>query len=57
MYKVINPVEYKMTEAFAKNLLKSRKGTDAKLTPKEYLCNYVNEQCGVRGTSVKEILY
>ena len=57
MNKVINPVEYKMPEAFAKNLLKSRKGTDAKLTPKEYLCNYVNEQCDVRGTCVKVILY
>lgn len=50
-------VEYKMPTAFGKKLLKERKGTDAKLKPNEYLCKYVNEQYGVKGTCTKVIFY
>lgn len=55
--KVINPIEYKMPEAFAKQLLKKRKDDENKIRPQEYLCNYVNEQLGIKGTCVKVIYF
>lgn len=55
--KVINPIEYKMPEAFAKQLLKKRKDDESKTRPQEYLCNYVNEQFGIKGTCVKVIYF
>ena len=55
--KVINPIEYKMPEAFAKHLLKKRKDDESKTRPQEYLCNYVNEQLGIKGTCVKVIYF
>lgn len=55
--KVINPIEYKMPEAFAKQLLKKRKDDENKVRPQEYLCNYVNEQFGIKGICVKVIYF
>lgn len=46
------PIEYRMSEVLAKDLLKARKGNDLKLRPQEYLCKYVNEECGVKGNCV-----
>lgn len=57
MNKIINPVEYKMPEALGRNLLKTKKNADPKATTQQYLCKYVNEQCGVKGTCVKVIFY
>ena len=57
MNKVINPYEYKMPETFARNLLSKRKGEEKNLKPQEYLCAYVNEQYGIKGTCVRVVLY
>ena len=50
-------VEYKMTETLAKELLKKRKGTDAKMNPTDYLCKVVNETFGLKNYCVNVILY
>ena len=50
--KGYGPVEYRMSAVLAKDLLKSRKGADLKLRPQEYLCKYVNEECGLKGQCV-----
>lgn len=42
-------VEYRMSAEMAQELLKSRKGEDAKMNPQDYLCKYVNENCGIKG--------
>ncbi len=42
-------IEYRMSAEMAKELLKNRKGEDTKLRPQEYLCKYVNEECGLKG--------
>lgn len=47
--KGYGPVEYRMNAAMAKELLKSRKGADAKMRPNDFLCKYVNEECGIKG--------
>lgn len=48
-------IEYNMTAAMAKELLRSRKGTDANMHPQAYLCKYVNEQLGVKGNCVRVV--
>lgn len=55
--KVINPIEYKMPEAFAKQLLKKRQDDETKTRPQEYLCDYVNREFGIKGTCVKVIYF
>ena len=40
-------VEYQMPEAFAKEILKMRKGSDKNMKPQDYLIKYVNEDCGL----------
>lgn len=47
------PVEYKMTKLFAKRLLDSRKGEDAKMPPQKFLCDYVNKTGMVKGKCVR----
>lgn len=50
-------IEYKMPEEMAKELLKSKKAKGYKGTPNEFLCDYVNEQKGLRGYCVSVITY
>lgn len=45
--------EYNMSAVLAKDLLKSRKGSDRKLSPQKYLIKYVNENCGLKYKVVK----
>lgn len=48
-----NTYEYKMTETLAKNLLNTRKGEEKKMRPQDYLCKFVNEQFGIKGTCIR----
>lgn len=48
-------IEYKMPEKMARELLKSRKGDEAKMRPNDYLCKVVNESFGLKGYCVKVI--
>lgn len=36
--------EYNMSEVMAKDLLKNRKGEEAKMNPQDYLVKYVNSE-------------
>lgn len=49
--------EYKMSAECARNILKDRKGNDAKKNPQQYLCEYVTEQYGLLGTCIKVLTY
>lgn len=46
-------IEYKMPKKFMQELLKQKK--DRRLTNQQYLCKYVQENCGVLGTVVRVI--
>ena len=46
-------VEYRMSKVAINDLLKNRKGSDAKLPPQKFLCKYVNEQEGLLYHCVK----
>ena len=35
-------IEYRMSAEMAKEILRNRKGEDAKMHPQAYLCKYVN---------------
>ena len=48
-------IEYKMPEKMARELLKARKGEEAKMRPNDYLCKVVNENFGLKGCCVKVI--
>ena len=50
--KGYGPVEYRMSPVLAKELLKNRKGADVKMRTQDYLCKYVNEECGLKGQCV-----
>jgi hypothetical protein len=50
-------IEYKMPEAMARELLKTRKGDDAKMRPNDYLCKVVNEGFGLMYHCVRVIRY
>lgn len=49
--------EYKMSAECARNILKDRKGNDAKKNPQQYLCEYVTEQYGLLGTCIRVLTY
>ena len=49
--------EYKMPEALAKELLRSRDSADKKLRPAEYLVKYVNEQLNLLKPVKRVIVY
>lgn len=49
--------EYKMSPLCARDILKDRKGDDAKKDPQQYLCEYVTEQYGLLGTCIKVLTY
>ena len=46
-------IEYKMSKTMADEIIKASK---SKKTPQEILCNYVNEQCGLKGFCVKVLV-
>lgn len=46
-------IEYNMPAAMAKELLRTRKGTDMNMHPQAFLCKYVNEQLKIKGNCVK----
>jgi UDP-glucose 4-epimerase len=46
-------VEYTMSKLMADEILKAYKGNK---TPQEVLCNYVNNECGLKGYCVKVIV-
>lgn len=48
--------EYKMSKEMANEILKARKGDNRKKNPQAYLCEYVNEQFGLR-CEVTRIVY
>ena len=50
-------IEYKMPEKMAIELLKNRKGDEAKMRPNDFLCMVVNENFGLKGHCVNVIRY
>lgn len=46
-------VEYKMGKLMADEIIKASK---SKKTPQEILCNYVNQECGLKGYCVKVLV-
>ena len=46
-------IEYKMSKSMADEIIKASK---SKKTPQEILCNYVNEQCGLKGFCIKVLV-
>ena len=48
-------IEYKMPEKMAIELLKNRKGNEAKMRPNDFLCKVVNESFGLKGYCVNVI--
>ena len=51
----MNTIEYSMSEAMAKELLKSRKGDELKMHPQDYLCFYVDTELGIKGKCTKVV--
>lgn len=45
--------EYTMSKESIADTLRDRKGADAKKHPQQYLCEFVTEQYGLRGTCIK----
>lgn len=45
--------EYSMSKEAVKDILRDRIGADAKKHPQTYLCEYVTEQYGLKGTCIK----
>ena len=50
-------IEYKMPEKMAQELLKNRKGDEAKMRPNDFLCMVVNENFGLLYNCVNVIRY
>ncbi|MBQ8792349.1 MAG: hypothetical protein IJZ62_01890 [Clostridia bacterium] len=50
-------IEYKMPDKMARELLKARKGDEAKMRPNDFLCKVVNENFGLKGHCVNVIRY
>lgn len=49
--------EYKMTKEMADSILKSRKGADKNKHPQEALCQYVNEEFGIKGNCTRVLFF
>lgn len=52
--KEFGNIEYTMTAALAQHIIKTHKGP--KKNKQEMLCNYVNEQCGLKGKCVRVLI-
>lgn len=50
--KDYNNIEYRMTKTLAREILKARKGADQNMHPQKYLCQYVNNNFGIKGNCV-----
>lgn len=50
-------IKYKMPDKMARELLKNRKGDEAKMRPNDFLCMVVNENFGLKGHCVNVIRY
>ena len=46
-------VEYQMSQKFADELLKARKGQEKNMRPQDFLVQYVNDECGLLYNCVK----
>ena len=47
-------IEYKMSNQMARSIIKAHKGP--KKRPQEILCDYVNQECGLKGHCVKVLI-
>lgn len=57
MKEFYRPIEYKMPVKLAQELLKARKGNDAKKNKQAWLCEYVNTEYNLLGNCTRVILY
>lgn len=57
LHEKAGSVEYKMPDKMARELLKNRKGDEAKMRPNDFLCMVVNENFGLKGHCVNVIRY
>lgn len=48
-------IEYEMPKVMAKQILATRKGTEANMPPQEFLKKVVNEEFGLKGNCVRVI--
>ena len=48
-------VEYRMPKASIIDLLNNRNKLEQKINPQKYLCDYVNNECGLMGYCVRVI--
>lgn len=53
---MVGTYEYKMPELMAKTILSDAKRYKAKGSKQKILCDYVNEQLGIKGLCVKVII-
>lgn len=49
-------IEYEMPKAFAKELLKTRKGNENNKSQQDFLCEVVNMEFGIKGYCTRVIL-
>ena len=56
LHEKVGSYEYIMPQAFAVELLKTRKGEEKNMQPQDYLVKYVNEECGLNRTCTKVTL-
>jgi hypothetical protein len=47
LHEKVGAVEYQMSAAAADEILRSRKGTDKNMRPRDYLVKYINEEAGL----------
>lgn len=45
--------KYQMSEAMAKELMKNKKGEEKQMRPQEFLCHWVNQNCGIMGNCIQ----
>lgn len=57
LHEKAGAIEYKMPDKMARELLKNRKGDEAKMRPNDFLCMVVNENFGLKGHCVNVIRY
>ena len=57
LHEKCGAIEYKMPEQMARELLKNRKGDEAKMRPNDFLCKVVNENFGLKDRCVNVIRY
>lgn len=48
--------EYQMSKDYANSILRLKKKDKSKKDPQPYLCDFVNQQMGLRGTCVKVVI-